>query len=793
MLLKYSWPKHEREGRFVINITKLLFVLMFIVSFGNYAQKESKPAIIINGDWTKSLDMVVNIGENSQNFESILFDEILNLEKIRKIKNFKSPSQTKIILSTYELQHRRVVDFVALAVSEGFQVEVVADGNILHHFTELDQEEIDRLTDRQKEYYYRNYDLDGNGIVSSSDAQKYNAKYELTRWCWSELQKTQQASPSLLKLIASPYEVVPDPNLNFPRIHHWKEYTIQFRENEKWLDVKSFIPSSNLTNTCLNHEQGRISGSFVNQLRYTRAPLPEWEEALAQNKIRQADFNHFVNATGEDKYKIAFARTAKDKITGDPLRNGHVQFGMIFKDPLVLQILKEQQLKNWELGYKKNLFFDQLSPRSSYYPEIIFDNKKNKTYSKLRAFFSEGVQLSGAESDFVFTAYNTIFSDPGNSIRVFKTSQFVATHPKIISKINLAMMSEKFEEAFMVVDGNFSTETYSAFPSLVLSQINDQPMTPWTKSISANHLSQKRKSQILNSMFSFDGQEGIYGGKDGIKLHAKMSYIEYVDSRNVRHYVVIHGSGNLSVNAGKGNADGLIVFDTTDSKLKSIIDPYFEGLKQNPRTKDFLSTYLQKRLAHVINYNEQALREVKARGFERSSAAKFIESNYELLNINKGTLTYEFSRLLKGQLSEVQEKLALASAINLITKNNNGSDFSKNLLKTLRFYQGTGAPLRFEEFHQMLYLSNPQNNPSSGFIKRLRVEWLKRVTQGEKITLTKKYHSLVSRLSRFHAGDGQSYFPTAIELEILANCNQHFKNLNLNSKEYLKLNTKGGK
>ncbi len=463
---------------------------------------------------------------------------------------------------------------------------------------------------------------------------------------------------------------------------------------------------------------------------------------------------------------------------------------MLFNESEIIEKFKTNPIKNWEEMYQKSLFFDEAKPRDKFLPEIIFDDSKTQSYSRLRAYFSEGNALNRADSDFVNTAYRSIFSDPGNSLRVFKTSQFVATHPRVIQKLTEAFSSSEFEEAFMVVDGHFSAENYSAFPYLILSRPNDQAFVPWTRAVDMNPLDLKRKEQIANSMFSFDGSEGIYGGREGVKLHAKVSYMEYVDSRGVRHYVVIHGSANLSVNAGKGNADGLIVFDTTDPSLKKIIDPYFEGLKNNPRTKPFVETYLQKRMAHLIKYNASASKELLEHGFESSRLPKIIEDNYKLLNINDGKLTHEFAKLLKGEMALDSERSFLIEVIETITKESNQSAYSKNVLKLLRYYSQLDTRLRLEQLEQMLYLANPQNHPYEGFIKRVKVEWLKRVNQNQKAELESLFDKVILEMARFQNGSESINLKPTVR-EIYNNCNIHFKNLGLS--DYLRVKPKADK
>lgn len=767
------------------------FLIAIFFAFQLFAQKDISESVIIKDDWTNHFEYLFNIGDKAVNFENILFQEILNLERVEKLPGFESPKRTRFILSTYELQHRGVVDFVKMAISNGYQVKVIADGNVIQKFKPLTKNQIAKLSDNQKSYYYKTYDINEDGIVDKSDIEKVNSRNKISRWCWSELEKLQAQKPGLLKLMSSPSESVPGINLNFPRIHHWKEYGVQFYKNGNWADIISLIPSSNLTNTCLNHEKGRISNSLANFLRYTRADQSAWDKALREKKITEASYQNFMNAEGEDKYKIQFAKTSDNPQTGKKLRSGHVQFGQFFRSSKILKIFKGRPVDRWVNQYRQNKFFDSARAKKRFLPEVIFDDKKKGTYSRLRAYYSEGLKVANADTDFVMTAYNSILSDPGNSLRVFKSTQFVATHPRIINKINQALGNDVFEDFMMVVDGNFSSETYSAFPRLVSSQINDQAFTPWTKALKLNDLSPEQKLKTLSSMYSFDGNLGIYGGREGIKLHAKMSYMEYIDSHGVRHYVVIHGSGNLSVNAGKGNADGLIVFDTTDSRLKEQIDPYFEGLKNNARTKPFLETLLQKRLAHMIKYNHESSLEVKARGFDKAKEVRIIEQNYDLLNIDNGKLTKEFANLIKGNLTKALEGQKLDEIIAILSSEQaNLSAFNKNFVDILKYFRKLETPFRLDQLIQSLYLSNPQNHPYQGFTKRIEIEWLKTINKKDREAFAKEFRQLINGMTRFSNSHEEVLLdPTA--REIISNCDLHFRNLGVD--DFARIKTKKDK
>lgn len=765
--------------------TLIFSIFLVLFSFLGLAQKSVPRALEIQGDWTEYIRFISNIGSGKEVFEDVLFREILNLEGIENLPGFESPERTRIVLSTYELAHRRIVDFVKYATEKGFRFKIVLDGNLLHQFKPLSLKKLEKLTPSQREYYFRTYDMNQDGQVTQSDADLFNKKHAITRWCWRELQKLPK---SLVKLISSPHEVIPHPNLNYPRIHHLKEYGIQFRQDGQWVDQKSWIPSSNLTDT---GQRGRISNSYANYLRYIRASESVWRKALKKKKITQKSFDDFINAqTENERYQIRYAKTNHNPQTNQPLRSGHIQVGMLFQNPLIIKTFKSDLLERWSRGYEKGLFFDELPPRSRYFPQVIL-REHNGHISRLNLYSSEGLQLEGAETDFVFRAYQQILGDPGNIIKVFKTSQFVMTHPKILAKIKKAIAGPEFERAFMIVDGNFSTETYSAFPYLSIPRVNDRPYTAWTKALEHQEISQETQRKILESMFSFDGHMGIYGASDGVKLHAKFSYLEYIDSRGTRHHVVIQGSGNLSMNAGKGNADALIVFDTTDPRLKNQVSPYFEALEKNPRTRPLLETYLQKRLAHVIRYNQEALAEIKKNQFEYSKKAKFMEENHHLLNMKDGLLTVSFAQLLKGELSLLEEKNFLQRFLNILRdpKTGNGSAFNKNLTKILQFYTNlSNTPLRFQDFDQMLYMSNPQTHPYQGLQRRLIFDWLKRESPGKQEELETKLQRLFTNLTRFDKSH-RDILLDPFARKILADCNAHFKRLGL-EENHLSINVK---
>ncbi len=199
---------YKSEVVFMIRILLSLFIATSLFAQDTDGKKATK-SVIVKDHWSKYINFYSNIGEEASNFEAILFSEILNFKNTQSLKKFSSADNTRFVLSAYELQHRDVVDFVREGLAKGFHFKIVVDGNLLEEFKPLSKAQLEKLTDHQRSFYYTSYDLNRDGIVDADDAAKYNKRYRVTKWCWSQLQQLQSENKRNLKLISSPYEVVP--------------------------------------------------------------------------------------------------------------------------------------------------------------------------------------------------------------------------------------------------------------------------------------------------------------------------------------------------------------------------------------------------------------------------------------------------------------------------------------------------------------------------------------------------------------------------------------------------------
>jgi hypothetical protein len=592
------------------------------------------------GDYVQFL---YNRGRGAVSFKDTVLD-MLRPESIRGIKGFRSYQSTRLDISVYEFRLLETLKPIETLLKKGMQFRFVADPSTFTPFRALTEIELGALSPEQSENYIKSYDKDGDGIVGESDERFLNQEKFVSIEAFKKLEALRKKYPKQVELINPPNEYVSTSEvLPFPRLHHLKDISIDFFRDGAWRSQVSLRSSANLTDSCMHF---RIAQSEGNKQRYV-----------------DGNFDGTNYAKGSQ---------------------GNIQFGAFLKGETILdsiQAVKEE----WLALYKKKKHFDEGKLRETILPRIVINDPKGYR-STLQTFYSEGTKAEGRKTvDPVLVAVHHL-SDPDKSLRVHYSTQFVSTHTSKNHALRYLIdkAGNKMEDFFMLVDGNFAVEPYSAVPHLAFApSLSMQYGTLEGKSV-RDLPSLPDKLDWENAIGVYEGFKDVYGAP-GDKLHAKVDYYEYVTRSGERHYVVVWGSANSSKNSSKGNADALHLLDTTDPSVGKSVKKYFQGIRSDKRIFSYALAYLDRRFRETFHWDQKILNE------------EFLQKFADYLSG-----THSGPKQLKLLIAELGRAKAR-------------SEYGANFLKLLRWYSTNVAQdLVWSDFYVLLEISNPKKaNPDA--------------------------------------------------------------------------------
>lgn len=552
----------------VITILPLLSLHAFEFTPGRNSIPPSA-SIQITAPLNDTIEFWFNRGKGSVSFKERTLS-LLDPNYIKSLPGFKSFKNTRLDFSVYEFRLFEALGPIEALVKKGVHIRFIADPSTFVPFKPHNARQLLTLSAEQKRNYIRAYDTNNDGIVDSLDAQHINDQRLLAVRAWEELQKLKQSYPNQVDLVHPPQEAVSQSILlNFPRLHHLKDISIDFLKEGTWVPQVSLRSSANLTDSCMNK---RVATSLGNRKRYSD---------------RAFDSTNYAKGS-----------------------QGNVQFGALLKGAPFLESFQKTK-ETWISLYKKKKHFDEGELDKSLLPRIVIEDPVTGHRSTLDTFYSEGTKATNRKSIDPVLAATYHLAGPENTLRVYYSTQFVSTHATKNQALRYLIdkAGSKMEDLFVVVDANFATEPFSTLPHLTFApHINSAFASLPGKTL--------RDLPALPKHLDWEQNIGVYeGGKDvygapGDKLHAKVDYYEYdsaVDGK--RHYLVVWGSANSSKNASRGNADVLHLLDTTDPAVGKTVKAYFKGLRQDDRVFPYSLAYLDKRFREAFNWDQRILNE----------------------------------------------------------------------------------------------------------------------------------------------------------------------------------------
>lgn len=657
------------------------------------------PSVELKASISDHVEFLYNRGRGAVSFRDTVL-AMLEPEYLKSLKGFRSFKTTRLDLSVYEFRLLEILDPIETLLKKGIHLRFVADPSTYSVFKPLREGDFDSLSEAQKNAYIKSYDLDGDGEVTSQDAEQINERRFVSIQAFSQLRELQQKYPAQIELIEPPLEIVSGSDLlPFPRLHHLKDVSVDFYKEGVWKPQISLRSSANLTDSCMHH---RIAQSHGNKQRYVNR-----------------DFASTNYAKGSQ---------------------GNVQFGALIKGENILANIQEIK-ETWLNLYKKKKHFDEGSLRETILPRIVFEDPRGFR-STLETYYSEGTKAEGRKKiDPVLAAVHHL-SGPDKTLRVHYSTQFVSTHTAKNHALRYLIdkAGDKMEDFFVLVDGNFATQSYSSLPHLAFAPsvalqfgtlegkvIKDIPELP-------------AKLDWQNTIGVYEGNQGVFGA-DADKMHAKVDYYEYVTRDGQRHYLVVWGSANSSKNSSKGNADVLHVLDSTDPYVGKSVRSYFKALKTDSRVFPFSQSYIDRKLRDAFNWDQRILNEDFIRDFERFlSGAKLRQKN----------------------LDYFIKQFSLAKT---------HSEFGENFLKILKWYSANvDKKLNWQSFYIILQVSNPGHQIPDSLISDLAKKWS--VKKPAAKTALKRVISNLGKLESFGSVSKNVS-------RILQNCSLYLKRLGI--------------
>ncbi len=637
--------------------------------YTNQRRTRSKsPSVVLKQDLEKSVEFVYNRGKGS---EAILdsFLQLIDPAQIKKMKGYKNPQSTRIELMTYEVRSMEAVQRIEQLLDEGFQVRLVADSGPPTLLEAPSAKVQKQWSNNQKRYYLGAYDLDFDGEVSEKDIAQYNKERSrgVTNAIWEQLEALKKSHPKKFEFVATPYEMVPADDASlYVRLTHFKSYGVAFQQtDDSWKTVKEMVVSANMTDSCMSC---RIATSKENQQKYL---------------------------SGE-AFKIAKGS------------EGNIQFGAVLNDAKMIEALKGPREK-WIEAYKKGEHFDSVRSSEVVSPRVVIEDPKTKSRTMIEALYSEGTKFDDQKTiDPVYIALTEIISNPENELKVYYDADFVFTHKGVARHLRHHLASGHMEDWGVWIDGNFANEAYSALPDLLYAPHKNNSKGVLSGKSIQELQSPKMEEEWQKKVFVFEGERGVYGA-EGDKLHAKTRYFEYVDGAKQRHYVVIWGSGNNSTNAGKLNADGVYIMDSTDERVRQAVLPFFDGLKKEKRMRFYTNSFLERRLIEMFKPVKPI---ISGKSIEELQAPE--------------SFLVKFENVLNQQEAGTRSKKQLQKIVETLESTGTLNEAGENFLKIMNWYlKNSSASHAFgwADLDLVLFVSNPVNIPQTGFLQDLLHRW----------------------------------------------------------------------
>jgi len=621
------------------------------------------------------VEFLYNRGKGSVSYRDTLL-KMLTPEYLRALPHFKSFKTTRVDISAYEFRLVETIPLFEVLLKRGVQLRVVSDPATFTPFEAFNARKLKSLSDTERAAYLKAYDRDRDGQVSDADVERVNEDRFVAIRAHEHLESLRQRFPKLVTLVNPPNEEISRSELlPFPRLHHLKDVAIDFFRDGKWRSQISLRSSANPTDSCMSK---RIDQDHDNKVRYT-----------------DLDFAH-----------TKFARGSQ----------GNVQFGALLRGEVILESIQSIKEK-WIALYKRKKHFDEGRLDPTILPRIVINDSRGYR-STLETYYSEGIKAEGRKTlDPVLTAIHHL-SGPDKSLRVHYSTQFVSTHPAKNQALRYLIdrAGDQMEDFFVLVDGNFATQPYSALPQLAFApslslqfgtlegrSIRDLPALPgklnWESAIGVYEGGQENfghatyaGSARADTPFYYDYETSEETPAD--KLHAKVDYYEYETLSGERHYLVVWGSANSSKNAARGNADVLHVLDTTDPSVGKTVKRYFEGLRTDSRVFPFSQAYLDRRFREAFHWDQRILHE------------DFLRDFAEYLSAEKKP---------KGKLTALVAELAKAKS---------HTDFGANFLRLLKWYDANvSAPLGWADLYALVELSQPQKLVPDAIAADMAARW----------------------------------------------------------------------
>lgn len=609
------------------------------------------PSLEIKGSLSDYIQFVYNRGKGSVSFRDLVLT-MLSADNIRSLKGFKSFKTTRIDVSVYEFRLMETLGPIEDLLKKGVHLRFVADPSTFTRFKSMTAAQFKALSSSQKNAYTQSFDRNKDGRVSEADAEIINEENFVTIEAHKQLETLKVKFPNQVELVQPPLEYVSKSKLlNFPRLHHLKDVAIDFLKDGEWRSQISLRSSANLTDSCMSR---RIAQSYGNKLRYVTR-----------------DFAGTNYAAGSQ---------------------GNVQFGALFNGEALLASLQKVK-EHWIALYNKKKHFDEGKLSKTILPRVVIEDSRGHR-STIETYYSEGTKGEGRKTvDPVLVALHHL-SGPDKVLKIAYSSQFVSTHGSKNQALRYLMdkSGDRMEDFFVLVDGNFATQPYSALPQLAFApSLSAQFGTLEGKAY--------RELPLLPEKLDWPNNIGVYeGGKDvygaeADKLHAKVDYYEYVTRDGERHYLVVWGSANSSKNAGKGNADALHVLDTTDASVTKGIKEYFKALRSDSRVFPFSMAYLDRKFREAFQWDQRILNEDFLR---------------------------DFSEYLSGKSTSFK----LDEAIKELVRAKAHDEYGENLIKLLTWYEGeVSKPLAWSDLYVLLELANPKRQIPPALTSDLAKRW----------------------------------------------------------------------